>query len=370
MLVLGENTTSGWRTALWVRCDAMGSRLRAPYAHHRSLSESDVEDVWSAMLARLVQAPGPNRLPAEADGWPDGQLYKFLRRAFGREIGRAAAKASNSDGVHLHSPLDDLAEETHKRGVIWADAAPVGPEQSVFSRLDAVEYASAIKGDAGPEAATVLFADAMGASASEQQRAVGIATRGRFETVRGRLEIAGNAVSRRAHAVVLWVLPDWLLRWVSALLATGSVPRVGATGLAITALAAGSLGVTTATHHDAAQAPALRPVAGPAVADPFKAAAAPLQTIVAREQARQRAVTTARTQRRKAARRVAERRTRRRAAAKRKVAAEKAAGDRQFSPAAITASPSSATAAGARPSAPSTSSADRSTADGQFGLGG
>ncbi len=365
--MLGEDTTSGWRTALWVRCDAMGERLRREYSGHRSLSASDVEDVWSTMLARLVQAPGPNRLPAEADQWNDATLFVFLRRSFGREIGRAAKQASNGDGVRLHSPLDGLAEDAHRRGVIWADAAPQGPEQSIFARLDAVEYASRIRGDAGPEAATVMFARAMGASPAEQQQAVGIPTRPRFDTLRGRLEVAGNAAARRAHAFVLWLTPDWLLRWISALLATGSVPRIGGVGVAIAALAAGSVGVTTATRGERPTARPLKPVAARVVAEPLKEAAQPLRGIVLREQTRARAVARAQSQKQAAARR-REVRSRQRAAAQRKAAAEKATADRQFSPAPITASPSSA-AVGAQSPAPRTSTQDRSTADGQFGLG-
>ena len=360
--MLGENTTSGWRTTLWVRCDAMGERLRRKYVSNRALSESDIEDVWATMLTRLVQAPGPNRLPADADEWPDWRLRNYLSESFGHEVARAAARASNADGVSLHSPLEDLAEETHRRGVMWTDAVPTGPEQSIFSRLDAVEYASAIKGDAGPEAATVMFAEAIGASSFEQQQAIGVTTRGRWDTVRGRLEIAANAAARRAHAFVLWVLPDWLLRWVTALVSTGSVPRIGAVGLAVTAVAAGGVGISASTHHPSPRARPLKPVSAATVAAPLKAAQAPVRAIVREQQTRQRAAV-ADTRRRVAARR-------KRAESKRKTAsAAKATAEHQFAPQPITASPRSATTS-TQSSGPSASSRDRSTADDQFGLGG
>jgi hypothetical protein len=370
--VLGENTTAGWRTELWVRCDGMGDGLRRRFAAQRSLSESDVEDVWSALLTRVVQAPGPGTLPADADRWPDRQLRKWLTTAFEREIWRAAQRNVTSDGILRHSPLDALTDGVHARGLLARDAAPAGPEAEMFGRLDALEYVSGIEDVAGPEAARLLLADAIGASPAEQQQLLGIKTRSPYQTLRGRLEIAGNAMSRRVQAVVFWFFPDSVLRWLGPLTSGGPVPRIGAVGLAVTALAAGGVGLSTATHHPLRRARPIKPVAAATAAAPIHAAAAPLRAIVNREQQTQRRATArAQTHKRVAAqRRVIVARQRRAATRRKTVAAAKATAQRQFSAQPITASPSSATTTRTSSSAPSASSSDRSTADNQFGLGG
>lgn len=256
--MLGERSTGDWRPDLWQRCSALQARV-----YHRAggtkLTADELDDVWTELIVKFARSPGSSgALPAEVDGWSDSQLVPYLATALQRASGKAVRGLQTAGGESrfASTPLEELGEEVLVRGSIWQDAVPADPAKQVLQGAEVRRLVGEVHDVVDLEAAQLVLAEASGAPASEQRRLLGI-TRRRLRTVQDRVDFAQAVLRERTYGVLAWLLPESVLRWLVALGSSGTVPRLGAAGVALTAVLAGGAGV--ASRNERAAAPQVRP---------------------------------------------------------------------------------------------------------------
>lgn len=308
-----------WRTELWLRLAAFEPAVIGRVASRTRVSRSDLEELWSDLLSTAVQAPGtPGAMGADAMALSDPELRGWLTRALlndATDLHRGRTRRDDGTAWIEATPLEDL-ERTLQRHTANS------PELEVVAAETARSHLQSVHDVAGRDAARFVVAEAAGVRSSVDRGLLGI-TRAKVEDARVRLELSAAELRVRMRSVIVWLLPDTLMRWLAPLFATGNVPRLGAVGIAVVALAGGG---TAAVHQAASSKSHPRSAARTAASKvsartlrpvhlqiPAAGAAATVRQTAQRQQAAQVAAATAARKARK-----------RRAAAKAAAAARKA----------------------------------------------
>ena len=243
-----DSGSTAFRVGLWQRGDALGPQVRGSVQSRTSLSASDLEDLWSELLATSVHAVGDTgALPADAEGWSDARLAAWFRDALWHDAIDEYRRRVNSAGETwvAGTPLDELTGEL-EGGSIWRSVRPATPEEALLARTGLQERTADLQEVLGHDAARMKLAEAAGASGPEQRELLQL-TVGRWRSLQDQVAMSAATLRGRAQAALVWLWPDAFVRWVLGLvggaaggaLTTGGVTKVVAGTLA----AIGTIGV-------------------------------------------------------------------------------------------------------------------------------